>query len=343
MKLNAGGIRAFLGKPDAAMRAVLLYGPDTGLVKERAEALTKTRVADLHDPFGVSELGAGDLKTDPARLADEAQALSLGGGGRVVRVRQATDGCSDAVRSFLELDTPAEAMVLIEAGELGPRSSLRKLFEGAANAVALPCYADGARDLADVVRQTLSKNNLTIGRDAMAALVQSLGADRGLTRGELEKLVLYKDSSGEVTIEDVAAVVGDAAATSMDDVVNAAAVGDAGALDSALSKTLGEGANPVQVVRAAQRHFQRLHLAAGEMAKGKSAGDAMKALRPPVFFQNQDRFVHQLRLWPVTRLARAFELLTEAELGCKSTGLPAEAICGRALIQIAQAARSARR
>ncbi len=343
MKITGQRIKSFMASPDDGLRAILIYGPDSGLVKERAEILARGRVEDLNDPFGVVEISGSELKADPARLADEASAMTLGGGGRVVRVRAATDVCKDACKSFLELGTPAEALVLIEGAELGPRSSLRKLFEGAKNAAALPCYTDDARSLPDVIRETLKPHQLTVSRDAMSLLLQSLGADRGLTRGELEKLALYKGAPGEISIDDVRAAIGDAAKTTLDDVVYAAASGDMQKLDRGLGRTFDEGVHAVAVVRAAERHFQRLHLARGHMDGGKSAQDAMKSLRPPIIFMRADQFRAQLNLWPGARLTRAFDILTQAELDCKTTALPAEAICGRALIQIGQAAKAARR
>ena len=343
MIIKGAAIKSFLQKPDPSLRAILLYGPDNGLIKENAEQLAKTQVADLNDPFSVVEIFAPELKSDPARLGDEAGALSFGGGGRVVRVRQATDASTNAIASFLDGDTPSGAIVIIEAGELAARSSLRKLFEGSENAVAVACYADDARSLPDIIRQTMAPHNQTVSRDAMALLVQSLGADRSLTRNELEKLAIYKGGPGEISIDDVRASLSDAAATSMDDVVFSAASGNFAKLDSALEKTFDEGISPIAVVRASTRHFQRLHLARGEMDNGKSVEDAVRSLRPPVFYKYMDQFKSQLRIWPSVRLARAFELLTQAELDCKTTALPAPAMCHRALIQIAQAARSVRR
>lgn len=343
MIIKGAATKSFLQNPDKSLRAILLYGPDTGLVKENAEQIAKTRVPDLSDPFSVVEIFASDLRSDPARLADEAGALSFGGGGRVVRVRQASDASADAIASFIDGDTLSGAMVIIEAGELNARSALRKLFEGSEIAVALACYGDDARSLPDIIRQTLAPHNMTVSRDAMALLIQSLGADRSLTRGELEKLALYKGLPGEISIDDVRASLSDAAATSMDDVVFAAASGNFAKLESALEKTFDEGTNAIAVVRASARHFQRLHMARGEIDNGKSSEDALQILRPPVFYKYKDQFKSQLNIWPGERLARAFELLTQAEIDCKTTGLPAPAMCHRALIQIAQAARSWRR
>jgi DNA polymerase-3 subunit delta len=94
----------------------------------------------------------------------------------------------------------------------------------------------------------------------------------------------------------------------------------------------------VSVVRALMRHFQRLHLAQSRIAAGASDEEALRSLRPPLFFKLQDRFKRQLRLWPAPRAAQALALLTQAELNTKTTGLPAEAVCRDALLRIARGA-----
>jgi len=89
--------------------------------------------------------------------------------------------------------------------------------------------------------------------------------------------------------------------------------------------------------------FSGVHLARGNMADGMRAAQATKALRPPLMFKVADGFRFQLGLWSEAQLARAFEILTQAETDCKTTGLPAEAVTGRALLAIAQAARAGKR
>jgi DNA polymerase-3 subunit delta len=340
MKIAGGQIEAFLRAPDPTLRAILVFGPDEGLVRERSQRLAKLILDDLSDPFRVVEFTGAQLKDDPARLPDEAAAISFGGGRRVVRIRQAADACEPACKSFLELDTPADALVVLDAGDLNPRSKLRKLFELAKNAACIPCYADDARSLPDIIRQILHGYGLSADRDALSLLVQSLGSDRYVTRGELDKLALYMGDDKAVTEAHVRDAIGDSGAAVVDDVIYAAANGDLLKLEAALSRVLADGTNSVQIVRAAQRHFQRLHLARGDMATGMNADQATKALRPPLMFKLADAFRAQLGLWSEDKLARAFEILTQAETDCKTTGLPADAITGRALMALAQAARS---
>ncbi len=321
---------------------VLIYGPDRGLVAERAEVLARAIVDDPSDPFQTASITGAALKQDPARLADEAGAVSLTGGRRLVRLRQATDAIAPVIEGYLATAT-ADALVIADAGVLGPRSKLRRLFEKAKNVVALACYEDDGRSLSQLILETLGRHGLTASPDALAFLAGHLGSDRGVTRAELEKLALYMGRPGRVELDDAMAAVGDSASTSIDAVVFAAATGDAPALDTALRRAFGEGVPPVTVLRAAARHIMRLHRAAGLVAAGMSPVEAVKALRPPVIFFNQKMFVAQLRQWEGNGLSRALDILLDAELDCKTTGMPANEISGRALLRIGQAARATSR
>ncbi len=347
MKVAPARAEAFLSNLGADCHGVLLYGPDSGLVRERARTLTRAVAGTADDPFLIAELSAAELRDDPARLADEAAALAFGGGRRVVRLRGAGDGASKAVAGALEAlaagEGPPPSLLVVEAGELGPRSSLRRLFEGEDAAAAIACYPDEGGGLERVIEKTLEKHGLKASSDGLAWLARTLGADRGVTLSEIEKLALYCAGSKTVTLEDCRAVVGDAAAHELEDAVYAAGGGDSQALDRALDRAFREGANPVTVLRAAQRHMQRLHLVAGQVAGGMTLDAAVKGLRPPVFFKQADRFRAQARVWSVDRLATALDLLTEAELGAKTTGQPDRLICQRVLMQIASAARHGRR
>ena len=337
MKVAPRQIDEFLSRPDPAVTAVLIYGPDQGLVRERAEQLTNAIVEDINDPFLITSLTGPGLRQDPATLSDAAAAMSFSQGRRVIRVREVTDGSSKIFSAFLE-NPKGDSLIIIEAGELAARTSLRKTFEQADNAAALACYVDDDRRLHQVIDESARQYGITISREAVAYLLERLGADRMVTRNELEKLALYMDEGGTVTLEDARACVGDSASVSLDAIVYAAGSGNHAALDTALRRVITEGTQPIQILRATARHLQRLHLAASFVREGQSPDQAMKALRPPVIFLFAERFRHQLSIWPVRRLADAIDVILEAELTCKTTGMPAEIICARVLMRITQGA-----
>ncbi len=341
MKLKPGEIEGFLRKPPAALRAALIFGPDQGLVHERAKALAATLVPDLDPTFNLVNLSAAQLGDDPARLNDEAAAMSLMGGRRVVTVSNAGDRLGKLFAEFLS-ELPGDALVIVEAGELTGRSSLRSAFEAAPLAVAVPCYADDPHALAGVIRSMIQESGHKVDDDALAFLRDNLGSDRLVTRGEINKLLLYKgDEAGPITLQDAEACIGDSSVGNLDDAAFAAFGGDIAKLAEALAQSEMAGESPVAILRVTQKHAQRLHLGIARMNSG--GGDPkFLAKSLGVFWKREDAFVRQLKLWSPERLMRALEILTDAELNAKSTGIPADAVTGDALLRIARAARVAR-
>jgi DNA polymerase-3 subunit delta len=346
MKLAAGRVEGFLRRPDPEIRAVLLYGPDAGLARERADTLARSICPDLRDPFRVADLLAAALAGDPARLADEAAQIGLMGGRRVVRVREAGDAVAPLFARFLADTVGAtggpvggDTLVVTEAGDLPGRSALRRVFDNSPVAAAIGCYPDSARDLAAVIRDAFAAHRIRASRDALDFLVEHLGEDRLLTRAELEKLTLYAGDGGHIELDAARAVIADSAALSLDDALLAAAEGDAAALDRALARVFQEGESPVTVIRALLRHLQRLHLLAARIAGGGSVEEAIRAARPPIFFKAHDSYRRQLARWSAARLRRALKHVADAEFRMKLTGLPAETICREAMFALAREAR----
>ena len=342
MKVPTARVDAFARSPDPSILAVLVYGADEGMVRERGLSLVKSAVEDPGDPFRVALLSGAELKKDPARLADEASALSMTGGRRVVRVQEAGDEIAELLGGYLKAPQ-GDALMVFEAGDLPSRSKLRKVFEGAERAAALACYRDEGAALAGMIRATLGEQGLETSPDALTYLTANLGGDRQLTRRELEKLALYMGPDAKrVELEDAETCVGDSSLLVFEDLAHAVAEGDLAGLERRLSRSTQEGGSPVALLRIIARHFQRLHLVAGHQARGEPLGDAIKRLRPPVFWKTRERFERQCRSWSAPRLAVALEALMTAEAACKETGAPADLIAARCLWSLAANARRGR-
>jgi len=343
VKPRAADIEALVRNLDPAYRTVLVYGPNEGLVRERADTIAAQIVDDLSDPFNVANLTMAEIADDPGRIAIEAASISMLGGRRVIRIDAATDAITAALESFLN-DPKGDGLVIVTSGDLSPRSSLRKLAEAARNAVSIPCYADDARSLGELIHRTLGEHGLDVEPDAVVYLQDRLGEDRGIIRGELDKLAIYKagDRHPVVTLGDARACVGDSGALTLDEVSSAVTGGELARLDRALTRAFSQGETPVAVLRAVGRRLMRLYEAAGHVAEGVSPDDAMRRLRPPVFFKEIPAFRRQLGRWSAPRLAAALELVAEAEVNCKTTGMPDTAVCARACLRIARAAQPRR-
>lgn len=333
MKIQARNTENFLRGVGPEIAAVLLYGPDSGLVRERADRLVAAVAGDATDPFAVSEISVERLREQTSLIADEAAALTFGGGRRIVRLRGAGDAQGRVIDEFL--GTPGGGLLVVEADDLGPRSTLRGLFEGSDHAAAVPCYREGGEELGRFIADELRHAGLGLGGEAREYLLATLGGDRGVTRREIEKIIAYMgrpDPGARVELADVMTCVGDSSPRSVEELAFAVADGDISAVDRLTGRALEEGSSAVTVLRATARHFMRLHLVAS--AEGDRER-AMKSLRPPVFFKQLSQFQAQARRWPPPRLHGAIDRLLRAELNCKRTGMPVETLCRHALIEIA--------
>jgi DNA polymerase-3 subunit delta len=253
LKLKARDVDRALSRPDPDIQAFVIFGPDSGLVRERANTLAGALVEDPDDPFTVTRLTEDDIKSDPAALSDAMAAMSLLGTAPLVRVRLSGD--LTAVGTYLtDLDkgqTAAEARLIVEAGDLKKSSKLRKAAEDGARFIAAPCYADDARDLIKLADEMLAAEGLSLAPDARAMLAPYLEGDRALARGEIDKLILYKGLArqrpeGEATIEraDIAAISAAGAEAALDQIIDPAFSGDPVSADRAYARALSSGISP---------------------------------------------------------------------------------------------------
>jgi DNA polymerase-3 subunit delta len=328
----------FAAKPPATLKAALVFGPDQGLVHERAEKIARTVVDDLKDPFRVVDFEESVLNADGARLFDEAAAISMMGGRRVIRIRSGGNTLAKLFESFLD-EPIGDALIVVEGGDLAKNSTLRKVFEESNDAAAIQCYGDSEQSLSGVVRDALKAQGLSISAEALDDAVSRLGSDRGVTRREIEKLALYAHGQKNVSLEDVRATLGDESEVRVEEVLDATGEGDLKRLDLALERVWADDMNAIAVVRSALGHFQKLLSAKAATDRGESIDGAMRKMWPPIHFSRTSSFKAQATRWNEDKLGEALDLLLETEALCKTTAVPGEAVLGRALFNIAAMAR----
>ncbi|GBR53561.1 DNA polymerase III subunit delta [Neokomagataea thailandica NBRC 106555] len=327
MKIDARQVGRAL-KDAGHWRAILLYGEDSGLIRERAAQAVRCVAETLDDPFRVAQL---DRETHD-RLEEEATALSLIGGRRVVWVREGGDALLNAVTRLL--NAASDTLVVLEAPGLTSRSKLRAFAEKHKDVASIACYPEEGRALAQTVTDALSRENITIDRDAMAWLHTRLSADRAGVRGEIEKLALLAGSGGRLDIETVQDCVGDAGGTSLDDAAHAAMAGDVAGVDQALERAFADGAAPVAVARVVLALINKVLRVALAEEEGQTRSEAIKGLRPPIFFKRMPAFTRAVERWPIDALALAAERTQALELACKQSGMPDVVLCKRHLASL---------
>ncbi len=342
MKIPASQIDSTAKSLPGNFSAALFYGPDQGLVAERAKKLCAQLLPHAEDPFSLVELSGENLKENPAKFFDELSAMGFfGSGRRVIKIRQADGDTTDILKNFLEDETLTAnkelAFVVVMGGDLDTKSGLRALFEKSHHAVALPCYQDDERSLRQVISGILQEAGCACDAEALNYLQTVLGGDRMIVRSELAKLVLYVGAGNRVTQEAAEAAVGNVLESSLDDVARAMADGNLSQLFDQIRLAYDYAIAPFALLRAAMNYITKLDEVWSLTEQGISPNDAMEALRPPIFFKAKPAFRLHMTRWKEARVrAAALEILIGAEIASKQTGAPAELLAEHALMQVAK-------
>lgn len=340
--LRGAEIDRYLAAPDKTRPIALLFGPDSGAVTERASILAE-RLAN-GDPMAVTRFDEADLVSEPDRLANEVYAGSLFSGVRVMRIRAGGNRSIAPTLTAITNDPPDDTWIIVEAGDLRKTAPLRKVCETSPRAAAIGCYPDNDAALGRLIDSELATINATIDRDAREALVALLGSDRGASRSEIQKLGLFVGSGGTVTADAVATIIGDGGAFAIDDVVDAASLGDQAKLDRGMRRILASGASISTVAIAVERHFLQLHALKAAIQSGKPASAAIQAMRPPVFPSRRALIERQLRLWHIGDLADALVRINDAVMISRLQPAIATATISRVLVGLsARASQQAKR
>lgn len=342
---KAHEVESWLRRPSDDVLLVLVYGPDRGLVSERAKNFAEKTGLPLDDPFSVVRLDAAEADREQGRLLDEARTVPMFSSRRLLWVRNAgaQKTLAEDVKA-LSAEPPRDAVILIEAGDLKKGAPLRSAVEGSAVGMALPCYGDEDRDINGVIDDELSKAGMGITLEARTALRRNLGGDRLATRGEISKLALYAHGRREIELDDVRALTGDVSGVSVDDAVDAMLDGKVDEFDQAFTRHSLGGSQAYLVLAGALRQLQSLHAMRAAMTSGRNAAAVVASARPPVFFARRKLVERALDRWSPEVLNRALVRLQDAILAARQRPELAIEIARHALLGLAlEAARLARR
>lgn len=306
----------FAEKSAELYKIFVIYGPDRGLVSERAALLAGKTGVSQDDPFAMLKLDVSDLQGDPGRLLDEVNSLGLFGGSKLVWLRGAANEkpLLDAMQVLADGPAPANILI-VEAGDLKKGSGLRKIAEPSRSIAVIPCYADDVKALNSLIDTELGSEGLRITPAARQRLLELLGGDRVASRNEIRKLALYCRGMGMVEEEHIDEIIGDASAVSADEAVDAILSGDLPGLHRAIQKVVSSKTPVFLVLQSCLKQFQLLDLMKAEMEEKKlQTAQVMMTLGRHIHFKRKPLIEKALRTWSSPALARETERLQAAIL-----------------------------
>jgi DNA polymerase-3 subunit delta len=231
--------------------------------------------------------------------------------------------------------------LIVEAGNLKSDDSLKALFETSEGCFAVACYPDSAADIDTLITDVLAPFSLAIEPDARALLQSRLGADRTLSRAEIEKLAIFCLGQSPITVDKVESIVGDAADLALERIAEAAAEGRTQAAVTDFGRAIASGESAQTIILITQRYFLKLHKVRSDVDAGQRLDDALKAMRPPLFFKQKDVFARQVRRWTRPQLDQALRRIAEAAKAARLSSVIEDILAERLILSLSLMATAA--
>jgi DNA polymerase-3 subunit delta len=337
VKTTKATIGRAVDQPAAGVRFYLFHGPDEGQSRGLAARLMET--------LGATKIviTAGAIKSDPALLVDEAGAMSLFGGKRLVWIEPATKDIEDGVTALLE-GPAGESPVAAIAGALPKTSALLKLAEASPQAVAFASYAPEGQDAQRMVFDLGRRVGLNISPPLAARLADSCGNDQAIVAQELQKLALYVDASTQSPKDldgsAIDAVGADSAEGNFQRLADLALAGQMDELAEELARLPGGGSEAIPVVRSLHRRLLMLAPARGRVERGEPVDAVMASLGRAVNFKEKGKVRRMLDKWSAENIATVSQRAGELERSLIFSPAPDREELGEELLAIARKARS---
>jgi DNA polymerase-3 subunit delta len=331
-----GSIGRHIERPDPAIRFYLFFGQDESQSRIFADRLLKSLGAEK------AAISAAALKADPALLADEASAISLFGGKRLLWIEPAGEDVLAAVEALMGSPAPESPAVAI-AGDLKKSSALRKLAEADPRVLAQISYMPEGDALERTVEQMARAEGLIARPGTAQRIAASCGNDRAVIAQELAKYAAYVGADEEhpreldsKTLDDVG--IG-GAESGFNALADLALSGDLAGLADELELSGAADVESVTIVRSLQRRLMTIAPIRARVDAGESTGAVMASLGKALFWKDKEIVGRIVGAWDSRGLARIAARLGKLERDLMLTSAPRGEAVGEELTAIARAAR----
>ena len=313
------------------IKAVLLYGPDSGLVKTRVEVISKLR--NIAGKFKYEQ-----IKTNPSLFLDSLRSIKLFGEDltqeKIALIECAGSSLAEPVLSIMK-EANYQGLVVFFAGELGPESSLRRFFEASPHAATIPCYIEDQAAIARLIQQIFKQKQITCEAGLVQLLLNYIAVgNHSLILSEIEKILLFIGEKKHIIADDLKDYLQLQGEVSFDKLCYQLSLRELGDIELLLSNLQNEGHNLVSIIRMLMRHFNRLYQVKLLIEQGKTEQQALDSLIPSVFFKQVNDFSKSIKLWSKLQLIEFLQQLNNLELAAKTSAMPSGLMLRKTMLKI---------
>ena len=311
---------------------MLLYGSNEGLIRENIN-----KVKNIFAENNAEEIifTGKSIDEKPEVFNDELYTLSMFNDKKIIFIDQPIDKNVKLFESSF-INLPNQLLIIVVAQNLSKSSKIRKLFENSEYYLSCPNYDDDLKSISQQINDLESNMKKRFDKDIKSYLYHNLSTDRMISKSEIEKIaLLYLDSTKDPELNEIKYIFNDNAGTGLNKISQIVFSGNPKKVSILLNKIFDEGVNSVSVIRTMINYVQRIETTQIALKKTNNFDEAIRGLKPPVFWKDKDIFQNHCRTWPIKETINNFNILVNAELRCKSDYALTNMLCERALLKIA--------
>ena len=313
---------------------LLIYGPNEGLIRDDILKI----VQSFRQKKETDEITINGKAVDENQsiIDEEIRSFSLFSEQKIIHL----ENIKDKHLQFFENTNfkSNKVLVIIKSENLNKNSKIRGFFEKHKEYAAIPCYEDDVRSTMNLISQFQSDHKIKFNSDIKNYLIQNLSTDRLISKNELEKilLVISHKENEQIKFEDIQGILNDSSSNTLNMINEYVMYGKVNQVSKNLYRIFDEGTNAVAIIRSLLNYLVRLHKTQIEIKKTGNFDEAIKQLRPAVFWKDKDNFRNHCSKWPTMEILHYIERLLEAEYMCKTHGSLSNEICEKYVLSVAK-------
>ncbi len=305
MQIKTNNVDNYIANKKDYHPIVLVYGPNSGLVSERAKTIIKNLNEDSNNAFSVRTLDNDTLSNNEGLLIDELQTVGLFSEKKIIKLRlHSNKSILNQIKIALDIIN-SDTNLIIEAGNLPKSNALRTLIEKSKKSAALPCYNEDERSLRNIIRYEFKQQGITIDHDALDSLVSSLSEDRQICKNEISKLILYSHNTKKLHLNDIEMLINDTASSITEQVIDNTLIGNGKKALIQFSRGLSTGTPAYQTAYSFQQHFLLLYKFCLLKERNFSLNSIVDNYKPPIHFKRKNIINQQIQIWNSTYIQKA--------------------------------------
>ena len=335
MDIKAGNIEHYITQDSLDNQSIyVICGTDYGLVQEYFFMLDKRLKLKINDDLSISDLDYETIVETPSLLAEEAATISLLGGQRYIRIRNAKKDIITALKICDDIPQ-CDAIILIACEDIKNTHSLYNYAIRNDKIAFMRCFADSAMQSEKIISDYEKQHDFTLDNEAKEFLIENFGVDRMITRAECEKISIFADKGDHITLDDIRPILSINDRGNYDDLIYGLSASHPQELDKELESIMSRGhMNPVAILRTVLNHMMKILSVLIKIDQGQNPIQARKMLKPSIFFKYEKKFDQQIRILNIDLTHHIITILLESEKICKTSMMPADLICKRTLHNI---------